>query len=244
MDLHELPASSSRASYRENFLETIGASGGVPVALSGHTTAISRHISRWMSHYGYGLNVFYDHPGDSLRLCHRYLGLYQGFPAFLCESKQGPDRPLAYRAGFHILAGLVVANYLTRSPLVPTPVTSTPVQVAQQAVQPPVQSSLPVPLPTSITMRAEPTADEEGNELIQIMTQVTGGAEFAFVTLEVGGVAKALSNQRRCRYVLKMGDLKPGDCPITARAYNSSDQVLASQQLTLTVPSPAEGLAR
>ena len=245
MDLHELPARTSRDSYRENFIETIGASAGLPPSLYTLTTAISRNISAWMSKYGYGLNVFYDDPGDSLQLCHRYWGLYQGFPTFLCEAKQGPGRPLAYRAGFHILATVVVANYLMNGPVVPT----LP-QVAQQTVQQPLSPSQPASpsppqaAPTTMTMQMAPTVDEQGNALVQIMTQVEGGSAFAFVTIEVSGVTKALSNQRQYRYLLDPSGLEPGEWPIIARAYSASEQVLASQQLALTVPASGRGLGQ
>ena len=255
MDLHELPAHTSRASYQQNFVETIGTSDRLLASLSAYTGAISRNISRWMTRYGYGLNVFYDHPGDSLKLCHRYLGLYQGFPAFLCETKQGAGRPLRYRAGFHILATLVVANYLIHNPIAPRPTPPTEVQLAQktakestldgglQRLSPTAGSPAPAE-PVTIEVQMAPTIDDDGNKLVQIMTQVDGGSDFAFVTLEVNGAMRALTNQRRHRYLVGLSRLAPGDCPIVARAYDTAGQMVASQQLTLTVPAAGEALGR
>ena len=226
-------------------METIGASDGLPPSLYAHTTAISKDISMWMRQYSYGLNVFYDHPGDSLKLCHRYLGLHQGFPTFLCEAKPGLGRPLRYRAGFHILAAIVVANYLINGPVMPTPP-----QVAQQTGEELLlhsqvaSSSPPSTPPATVTMQMTPTVDDRGNELVQIMTQVDGGADFGFVTIEVRGVTKVLSNQRQYRYLLDPSRLESGECPIIARAYNATEQVLASQHLTLTVPASGEELGR
>ena len=247
MDLHELPARSKRPSYQESFVETIGVSSDLPPSLSAYTTAISRGISQWMSRYGYGLNVFYDDPGDSLKLCHRTLGLSQGVAAFLCECKQGQNRPLRYRAGFHVLAALVVANYLVHNPLTPG---APEIKVAQQPAAESVSPSLPesetpaTDEPATVAMDMRPAVDDQGSEAVAVVTEVQGGSQFAFVTIEVAGAMKVVSNQRRHRYLLRTGELEPGDYPIVARAYSTSDQVLASDEATVTVGGSAQALGR
>jgi len=254
MDLHELPAHSSRASYQQNFVETIGTNGQLPAPLSAYTGAISKNISLWMTRYSYGLNVFYDYPGDSLKLCHRYLGLYQGFPTFLCEVKPGAGRSLRYRAGFHILAAIVVANYLIHNPAAPRPAGPRVMQVAEAAdKQTPVRQRLPQPVatggpgqvqPITVALQTEPTTDSDGNQRMQIMTQVDGGSDFAFVTIAAGGVTRVLTNQRLYHYSLDLNMLPPGECPIVARAHDTSGRMVATQQLTLTVPTAGGTLGR
>ncbi len=238
LDLHELPAYSKRAAYQENFLETVGASDALPSQLCAYTTAISRNISMWMSQYGYNLGVYYDYPGDSLRLCHRYLGLYQGFPTFLCEAKCGPGRPLAYRAGFHILACVVAANCLINGPVVPRRQYEQPAQVGQPPAEPAeaqLSSAAPAaPPPPTLTVATEPVTDTDGAELLRLSLHLSGGAGFAFCTIDVDETTKFLTNQRHFSCLLDVGDLRVGESLISARAYNASDQVLATKELTLT----------
>jgi len=72
MDLHELPAISSRRSYQQNFIETVGDHDSLPHLLCANNAAASGNICYWLKQHNYPLNVYYDQPGDSLSLCHRY----------------------------------------------------------------------------------------------------------------------------------------------------------------------------
>ena len=112
MDLHELPASSSKPSYRENFVETIGRGPGITSMCSTVSAGASYDIARWMRAYGYRFNIYYDGPGKDRRLCHRRFGLDLGIPSFLMEAKTGAGRDIRYRCGFHVVGALTVANYL------------------------------------------------------------------------------------------------------------------------------------
>lgn len=112
MDLHELPASSPKPSYGENFVETIGRGMGIQSLCSTVSAGASYDIARWLRAYGYRFNIYYDGPGKDRRLCHRRFGLDLGIPSFLMEAKTGAGRDIRYRSGFHVVGALTVANYL------------------------------------------------------------------------------------------------------------------------------------
>ena len=227
VDLHELPAHSSKRSYQENFIETIGTHGSLPQILCDNTVAASHNISHWMSKYSYPLSVYYDYPGDSLTMCHRYWGLSQGLPSFLCESKTGAGRSLPQRAGFHVLAILGVINYLGRQQLSPDPVA-----VAEAS---PAVASQPLWRPLQLSLRLEPYTSADGAQ-VAICTHVEGGDGFGFVTIRVNGVTTALTNQRSGRHLLDTDTLTAREHHITAEVCDEYGTVLASQQTTLSLP--------
>lgn len=111
IDMHELPAESSKPAFRENFIQTIGRAERPGTAFVWDCWRTSSHLAQWMAFYGFPLNVYYDSAEEDINLCHRYFGLVAGIPAYLFEAKSGPGRPLAQRVRFHVLGALVVANY-------------------------------------------------------------------------------------------------------------------------------------
>ncbi len=234
VDLHELPATSSRRSYRENFIETIGAHGNLPEALYDHTVAASHNISFWMSKYSYPLNVYYDYPGDSPRLCHRYWGLSEGFVSFLCESKTGPGHSLAQRAGFHVLATLGIINYLGRLQLGASGLPISPPYYSPPHV-PAATPSLPPVRPLQVSIRLEPVTSADTGRVV-VCSQVEGTGRFGFVQISVNGVTRALTNQRDGRYLLDTDALPAGPHVVTAELCDEHGGVLASQQTTLSLP--------
>jgi len=233
MDLHELPASSSKPAYATNFIETIGTAEALPPALCRYTREMSKEIAAWTRTFGYPINVFYDYPGDSLALCHRYFGLYQQFPTFLCESKQGGGRSLPQRAGFHLISALVVGNYLMHQgetgPSPPSPevklATAPPARVA--AIEPEEAAQVQVEF--------EPVMGTEGARRGQVRASVRGGEGFEYVTVSVGGQIRALGNLRDNVWPLDLTFLVPGEHQITVTAYGSGDRELASAEVTLQV---------
>ncbi len=229
VDLHELPANSSKRSYRENFVETIGAHDSLSQILCDNTVASSRNIAHWMSKYSYPLSVYYDYPGDSLTMCHRYWGLSQGLPSFLCESKTGGARSLQQRAGFHVLAILGIINYLGRQQLGPAPVA---VAIAEET---PAGSPQPLCRPLQLSLRLEPHTSADGAQVV-VCTEVEGEGSFGFVTVRVNGVTKALTNQRKGRYLLDADTLTLKQHHIAADICDEYGTVLASQQTTLSLP--------
>ena len=234
VDLHELPATSSKRSYQQNFIETIGAHGSLPKALCDHTVAASHNISFWMSKYSYPLNVYYDHPGDSPRLCHRYWGLSEGFVSFLCESKTGRGHSLAQRAGFHVLATLGIINYLGRLQL---GAGGLPASAAHYSPpQTPAATPAAPPLrPLQVTIRLEPASSADSGRVV-VCSQVEGTGSFGFVQIRVNGVTRALTNQRDGRYLLDTEALPAGPHVLTAELCDEHGGVLASEQTTFGLP--------
>ena len=230
LDLHELPEASRKLSYSENFIETIGSHDSLPTLLCANTIAASRNISYWMKGYGYPLNVYYDYPGDSLALCHRYWGLSQGIPSFLCESKTGTGRSLHERAGFHVLAILGIINYLGRQHLAPAGASSEVVATAQPPQPPPTQ------IPLTLTVRLEPATNGDHNTDLAVFTQVEGSGQFGFVTVKVDGTTKLLTTQRGERYLLNTSRLDSGQHYISVELHSESGEWLSTQQETFTIP--------
>jgi len=237
LDLHELPASSRNPSYAENFIETIGNYDSLPALLCANTVAASRNISYWLKGYGYPLNVYYDYPGDSLALCHRYWGLSQGIPSFLCESKTGAGRSLQERAGFHVLAILGIVNYLGRQQLAPAGAGSEVVSTAQ-----PPQPT-PPEIPLTLTIRLQPAVNGDKDMNLAVHTQVEGSGQFGFVTVDMDGITKLLTTQRSGRYLLDTSRLSSGEHYINAELCSESGAPLSAQQATFTVPLAAVQVA-
>lgn len=112
MDLHELPASSGKPSYQENFVETIGATGGTSRRVSSHTIPTVANLEGWLRTYGHRTNVYFDGASRDRGLFHRHCGLDLHIPSYLVETKTGSGRTLAQRASFQVLGMLVVANHV------------------------------------------------------------------------------------------------------------------------------------
>lgn len=236
LDFHELPASSSKSSYQENFLETIGSCASLPPQLCRRAKQISAAMSTWLRTFGYALNVYYDYPGDSLALCHRYFGLKQQFPTFLCEAKNGPGRTLPVRAGMHVVAALVVGNYLMHDGIGPAPKPATPKPADPSPGAKPLDAAKPPPPPepVSVHLSLEPAADKsKGPAHLQVRVQ--GGEEFSYVELSVGGKTRALSNLRENKWPLNLGTLPAGNYQVKVTAYGPGEMELASQEIAVRV---------
>jgi len=182
-----------------------------------------------MKAYGYPLNVYYDYPGDSLALCHRYWGLSQGIPSFLCESKTGAGRSLRERAAFHVLAILGVVNYLGRQHLAPVG-SSSEGQSAVTALHTPPE------IPLQLTLRLEPAQADDSSTSLVVCTAVEGTGKFAFVTVKVDGVTRLLTTQHNERYLLNTSRFSRGQHYISAELHSESGARLSMQQETFTIP--------
>ncbi|MCD6360017.1 MAG: DUF2817 domain-containing protein [Armatimonadetes bacterium] len=224
MDLHELPAWSSKSAYQENFVETVGSSATLPAMLCDTTGRVSAQISVWMRRYGIPLNVYYDTPGDDLRLCHRHFGLYHQVPSYLFESKTGRGRALRDRAAYHVLGILVVANQLAYHSGPQQP------QVASTPPQPQVR-------PTTVAL-GEPTPlgpDDKGVPRTLLTAQVQPGDEFCYLTFELNGRVVALTNQGPYEYALDTSRCAPGAQQVAVRCFDGSGRCLAQDTRTLVV---------
>ncbi len=239
IDLHELPAHSSRAAYRDNFLETIGTAPTLPTDLSAFCGRVSAQVSVWMKRYGVPLNCYYDTPGDDVRLCHRHFGLQHHVPSYLFESKTGRGRSLPERAAYHILGVLVIANQLAYH--YDEPRQSVQVALAPQT-GPSAEAGTTPPAtaaPPPVTVRlGEPYDDEQGRTLL--WAEVEGEKQFAYVTFELNGRVLVLTNREPYRYTLDRQACPDGPVEIAVRAWDSSGRCIASDRRTLTlVPAGA-----
>jgi len=230
IDLHELPAHSNKASYQENFVETVGTAATLPAWLSRTTGEAGARISAWMRRYGIPLSVYYDTPGDDLRLCHRHFGLYHQVPSYLFETKTGQGRSLRDRARYHILGMLVVANHLAYHQQLPQPV-----EVAMQPAQEPqAPAPPPEPKPTEVRM-LEPVADETRNGRAIVGADVTPGDDFAYLTFELNGAVVVLTNQAPYQYSLDMSRCGEGPQELAVRCFDGSGRCLASDERVVRV---------
>lgn len=240
IDLHELPAYSSKPSYQENFVETIGSHSALPATLSLNCGRASGQLSVWMRRYGIPLNVYYDTPGDDTRLCHRHFGLKHQVPSFLFESKTGAGRDLAQRCAYHVLGVLVIANQLAyhyNEALPPVQMASVPPAQPTPAVEPPS----PEPRRTTVTL-GEPGPDEARDGRVVLSAEVTPDEEFAYLTFELNGRVLVLTNRAPWQYSLDAGACPEGPVRITARAYDYSGRCLASDERTVTIVTPGAHL--
>lgn len=237
IDLHELPASSSKPSYQENFVETIASCGSLPAALGTNCERTSGQVSVWMGRYGIPLNCYYDTPGDDVRLCHRHFGLTRGVPAFLFESKTGRGRSLRERARYHILGMLVVANQVAyhhdEEPGA--------VQMAAAPVVDPAESVPQPPRRTSVALGDPQPAAADGRMLLSAHV-VDGEDDFAYVTFEVGGRMVALTNAAPYEYALDTATCPAGAVEVAARAHDSAGRCIATDLRTMTLAAPAATL--
>ncbi len=238
LDLHELPAKSSKASYQENFLETTGSSKALSPELCRRTKQISTALGSWLRSFGYPLHIYYDYPGDSFALCHRYFGLKRQFPTFLCEAKNGPGRTLPVRAGFHVVAALVVANYLMHDGISapPPPAKSeaakSPEETALPAGQPDIKPAPAKPAGVEVNLEPEPNSQKKGT---RIHVRVEGGEDFSYVELSVDGKTRALSNLRENVWPLNLGGLPEGEYQLKVIAYGPGEVEMASREMPLQV---------
>jgi hypothetical protein len=226
-DLHELPASSSKPSYQENFLETVGSSKLLPEDLYRTTGVLSQEMAKWLRTYDYDVNVYYDGPGSNLSLCHRHFGLRREFPAFLCEAKRGSGRDLQERVGFHLVSILRVADRLMES------------QAAAAAAQAPVVTAVagepPQPrepvVPEQLTLELEIGPLAAGQEGREIRVAVVGGEDFESVLLKLNGRNWGLSIDRE--EVWSVPPPAGSEQTITVTAYGAGRVPLAQEEVVL-----------
>ena len=248
MDLHELPAGAPKPSYRDNFMECVGQSSGLPPWLCTVSATVSRAMTRAMARCGFPLNVYYDFPGEAGDLCHKHFGLREGIPSFLCEAKTGGGRSLSYRLGFQTMAVMVVAASLingvmpdtgfappllvadaataaspTREPVASAPAT----EPAVAAPEPAKKTTLRVSLPEAL----KPPASGR----VEIAAEVECGTDFSYVSFLVDGQVRALTNQAPYVYSLNAKGLGEGRHALCVQAVDTRGNVLDQRACTLVV---------
>ncbi len=234
VDMHELPASSSKAAYRDNFIQTIGPGSGLTASLGQECKSASARLASWMGQVGYPLRVYYDTAGENTQLCHRYFGLARRIPSYLFEAKTGGGRTLVSRTRFHVLGALVVADSalhrhyeLPAEPQVASvPLPAPPAEAAPQG-PPVVELELP---------RDQETARGE----LSVVAKATPASELAYLQLQVDGVVKALATSAIQTFPLDTRVYPDGEHRIVVQACDDCGRVLAEAAVTVLVDNRQE----
>ncbi|NLO08025.1 MAG: DUF2817 domain-containing protein [candidate division WS1 bacterium] len=237
IDLHELPASSSKASYQENFLETIATSSALPAFLGDSCGRTSAQVSTWMKRYGIPLNCYYDSPGADMRLCHRHFGLHHKVPSYLFEAKNGGGRTLKNRSVYHILGTLVIANQLAYHHLESD---LPPMQMAAAEPEPAAPETVE-PERTCVTL-GDPVADSARDGRTLLWAEVDTTDDFAYLSFEIDGRVLVLTNQAPYQYSLDASAYPERVVELAARAYDSSGRCIATDERTVTLPQGSSAL--
>lgn len=222
IDMHELPAASSKPAYRDNFIETIGRHGALPLQVCTDCTATSAHLASWMGRSRIPVSVYYDVPGDALSLCHRYFGLTRGLPSYLFEAKCGPGRSLATRTRFLVLGTLIVANYALHRYYETEPAGGGP-QVA--AAAPPGGEAVVAEAPVEVQL-AGPGPDQVVRGQLPLTAQLQQAPPGVYVSFLVDGVMKALTNTAPHTYLLDTRAYPDGEHVVEVQVCDSNGRVL------------------
>ncbi len=233
IDLHELPASSSKASYQENFVETIASHSALPALLGERCGRTSAQISVWMKRYSIPLNCYYDTPGDDTRLAHRHFGLNHHVPSYLFEAKTGRGRTLRHRATYHILGTLVVANQLAYHHGGEV----RPIEVAEAPDATVDSEPAPEPEITRV-MLGDPTPDTRREGRTLLWAEIESSDDFAYLTFEVDGQTMVMTNQQPWEYSLDTAACPEGEVEVAARAWDESGRCIAADSRTVTLARP------
>ncbi|MEN6302739.1 MAG: M14 family zinc carboxypeptidase [Armatimonadia bacterium] len=230
IDMHELPASSSKAVYQESFIETIGKDSRLPQDLSVDCMTTSSHLARWMKQSGMRLNVYYDGVSDNTLLCHRYFGLRCGIPAYLFEAKCGAGRTLAQRMRFQVLGALVVANYALHRYYVPRegPDEAAGTVLAEKPAVPEAAEELRLRM-------VRPVGEEPARGQLPVEAEVTGLPEGGYLLFHVDGTLKALTNAAPHVYFLDTPKYSDGQHTVRVEACSASGQTLAASESVIMV---------
>jgi hypothetical protein len=244
MDLHELPAETTKESYRDNFMECVGKATALPAALCSFSAAVSGALSRAMAACGYPLHVYYDFPGEATNLCHRHFGLREGIPSFLFEAKTGGGRSMQYRVGFQTVAVMVVASSLINEPLAGTyRAPGMLIAGAREAVANAARSAIaavspavpPTPAKTSLRVSLPETLRPSAAQRLEVSAAVQEGPDFAYVSFLVDGQVRALTNCAPFAYSLECKSLKEGRHQVCVQAVDSHGAVLDQKVCTLLI---------
>ncbi|MGI5816841.1 MAG: DUF2817 domain-containing protein [Armatimonadota bacterium] len=240
IDLHELPASSSKAIYQENFIETMGTHSNLPEVVTASCGRTSGQISTWMKRYGIPLNAYFNGASSDRRLAHRHFGLNHGVSSYLFESKTGRGRSLRDRATYHVLGMLVVANQLAYhypGGEAPTLQVAAAPDVACEVEQAPE----PAPPVTRVQL-GDPAPDTRREGRTLLWAEVESTEDFAYLTFELDGRMLVLTNQAPWEYSLDPAICPEGPVEVAARAYDASGRCVATDSRTMTLVQPGATL--
>ncbi len=239
VDLHELPANSRKAAYKVNFVETLGPDAALSPALSGDCMFVARTLTFRANAYGFPLNAFFDDSSDNLALAHRHFGFRHGLYSFLLEAKTGGGRDMKHRMRFHLLGMLTIAAFLAGKVAAPSATASMPLEaqppraVSRRPARPSPAPAGPVePVRTTVRLVSPAAGSEIAGDTV-LRAEVTSSEEFSYVTFEIDGRVKALTNTAPFEYRLDWTDLAPGGHKVAVRAHNRSGTVLAQDEIPI-----------
>lgn len=241
MDLHELPASSSKAAYRENFVETIGRGAGIPTLCSTISAGASYDIARWLRVYGYRFNIYYDGPGKDRRLCHRRFGLDLGIPSFLMEAKTGAGRDIKHRSGYHVVGALTVANYLISGAGIP----GAPQMAAAEgpADNLAVEARQAAGKPARVELRVVQAVEALDGESDAVEAVITGSRPVRYVKFYLDGRLWLVTNNDPYQCPMDPAEVGEGPHQVDVTVIGDSGEVLASAAGSINL-GPAQAAGR
>jgi len=236
IDMHELPASNSKASFAGSFVQTFGADASIPRWLSNDCRTCSTNIAAWMPEYGLPVSLYYDYSTDTRALCHRYMGLVRGVPSYLFESKTGNAHPLSKRVAFHVLGALVVGNYLIHT-YYDSPDFGQPVIAQTPEVEP--APPAPVADPTSPAVSiAQPLQGSMAEGRMPVVAEITG-EDFAYVTFELDGLLRSMVTAPPYTYVVDTAGCEEGVHTVKVSVCDAVGTPLASTERSFVVSHDA-----
>lgn len=238
IDMHELPVVSGKPAYRDNFIQTIGKSTRLSVELSGDCATTSARLAAWMGRGKIPVSLYYDEPGDSLNLCHRYFGLACGIPSYLFEAKCGTGRPLAKRAQFHILGTLIVADYALHRYYEP------PAEGQLVATPEPPSAPLPAlppPGPVAVTLEA-PALQPVARGQLPLVAKVNTLPEGSYLLFHVDGQMKALTNAAPHEYLLDTRAYADGQHEVAVEVCDAAGKVVCQTRTAFVIDNQGEAV--
>lgn len=229
IDMHELPASTPKPAFRDNFIQTIGRDNTLATDLGTDCSVTSARLASWMGQCGLPLSIYYDSAAEDRRLCHRYFGLACGIPSYLFEAKCGSGRPLAERVRFEVLGTLVVANYAlhkyycpeTNAPDAPELATA---PAAAPATQAPPTIALTCPRPNEVARGQLPIA-------ATVTNMPTGG----YLSFSVDGRIRTLTNAAPHQYFLDTLTCDDGPHEVVVELCDANGRTLGTARSVIMV---------
>jgi hypothetical protein len=208
---------------------------------------ISDNVRRYETGYGHRLNVYYDDRNSDRRLAHRHFGLDYGIPSFLFEAKTGSGRSLQHRVKFHLVGTLVIANLLAqRVAAPPTATPAGPPRTMQPIPLPRVPATPPIKRPSlpaqTVVKFASPGSEGEAfNGRIPLRIDVQRSAEFAYLSLHVDGIMRALTDSIPYQHDLAVDSYENGPHTLVCRAHDGSGRVIAEAERRVVVENAVAG---
>ncbi len=251
IDLHELPAQSSKASFQENFVETIAEDPHFDANMTQMCSYLTDQVRRYEIAYGHSLNLYYDDRNTNRTLAHRHFGMDYGVPSFLFEVKTGPGRPLQRCVKFHIVGTLVIANLLaqrvtpppTATPVQPprtVPIQPTPIPLPRVPATPPVKRPS-LPAETVVKFVSPGSEGEAFSGRIPLRVDVERSAAFAYLSLHVDGIMRALTDATPYEHDLSVESYENGPHSLVLRAHDGSGRVIAEAKRQVVVQNAVAG---